>query len=116
VNDDVACMQPWNPAAPFYADPNHQALFRCLVRSCDAAQFSTRELERIYGRLNPHTAIFGNQMSRPPVPRVAGAEKDAVVVGWGGSAGHWRAFVPMTYSLAPYARSSPAPCRRPRRR
>jgi glycosyltransferase involved in cell wall biosynthesis len=88
VNDDVAWMQPWNPAAAFYADPDHQALFRCLVRSCDAAQFSTAELERVYGRLSAKTAIFPNQISRTVAPPRARAPARPVVVGWGGSAGH----------------------------
>jgi tetratricopeptide (TPR) repeat protein len=88
VNDDVAYMQPWNPAAAFYADPNHQALFRCLIRSCEAAQFSTTELERVYGGLSQERAIFPNQISREPARRPRAADGAPVVIGWGGSVGH----------------------------
>jgi tetratricopeptide (TPR) repeat protein len=98
VNDDVAWMQPWNPAAPFYADPNHQALFRCLVRSCDAAQFCTAELARVYGRLSSKSATFPNQMDRHVAPRNQRGD-GPVIIGWGGSAGHLDDLAKVTPSL-----------------
>src|SRR5262245_57195741 len=48
INDDVASMQPWNPAAGFFANPEHQMLFRRHALAADAVQFSTNELARIY--------------------------------------------------------------------
>ncbi len=89
VNDDVACMQPWNPVSGFFANPDHQILFRMLVRACAGVQFCTPELARIYGRLAACSAIFPNQIARPPdPPRVRKSSDDRVVVGWGGSIGH----------------------------
>jgi hypothetical protein len=90
VNDDVAQMEPFNPVAGFYAQTDHQILFRMLVRTCDAVQFCTPELQRIYGSLNSRSAVFPNQMSRRANTRTRAAAGDAArtVIGWGGSFGH----------------------------
>jgi glycosyltransferase involved in cell wall biosynthesis len=87
VNDDVAHVQPSNPVAGFFANPHHQILFRRLVHAAFAAQFSTQELIRIYGFLNPKQALFRNQLSRPAAPRPERTDS-RTVIGWGGSAGH----------------------------
>jgi hypothetical protein len=90
VNDDVAQMEPFNPVAGFYAHAEHQVLFRMLVRTCDAAQFCTPELKRIYGSLNSRTAVFPNQVARQACARtgVAAGDEARTVIGWGGSFGH----------------------------
>jgi glycosyltransferase involved in cell wall biosynthesis len=87
VNDDVACIQPSNPVAAYFANPHHQLLFRRLVRTATAAQFSTPELVRTYGFLNSRQAVFPNQLSRAAAPKPKRADA-RTVIGWGGSAGH----------------------------
>jgi tetratricopeptide (TPR) repeat protein len=90
VNDDVACLQPYNTAAGFYANPDNQILFRMLVQACSAVQFCTPELQRIYGRFSSKAALFPNQMLRLPAEVVPAAKSvnSRTVVGWGGSFGH----------------------------
>jgi len=87
VNDDVAYMQASNPAAGFFANPQHQTLFRRLIHSSSAAQFCTPELQRRYGYLNPRQALFRNQLSWTAAQRRPRRDP-RVVIGWGGSAGH----------------------------
>jgi tetratricopeptide (TPR) repeat protein len=90
VNDDVACMQPFNPAAGYFANPDHQILFRMLLRACQAVQFCTPELHRIYGKFASKSAVFPNQIQRSPSPveRATRSADGRTVVGWGGSFGH----------------------------
>jgi tetratricopeptide (TPR) repeat protein len=87
VNDDVAYMQAANPAAGFFANPQHQTLFRRLIHSSSAVQFCTPELQRRYGYLNPRQALFRNQLSWSAAQRKPRRD-ERVVIGWGGSAGH----------------------------
>jgi glycosyltransferase involved in cell wall biosynthesis len=86
MNDDVAHLHPANPYAVFYADPYEVTKLKQLLATCDAVQFSTEELQRIYGRYARRSAVFMNQMpARRHPPRRRGKN---LVVGWGGSAGH----------------------------
>ena len=87
INDDVQAIQPSNPLAGFFAQPENLRLFRRLALSSDALQYSVPELERLYGWLNPRGRVFLNQVVAPPPlrQREAGA---GVSIGWGGSAGH----------------------------
>jgi len=87
VNDDVQFMQASNPAAGFFANPQHQVLFRRLIHSANAAQFCTPELQRSYGFLNPRQAVFRNQLSWSAAARRP-RQDERVAIGWGGSAGH----------------------------
>ena len=106
VNDDVACMQPWNPPAAFYANPDHQMLFRMLIRACNGVQFSTLELERIYGGLNPSRAVFPNQIARSPAwPRPKSPLTAPIVVGWGGSLGHLQDIAAVADPLVDWVRA-----------
>ena len=87
VNDDVSSMQPWNPTAGFYANPDNQILFRMLIEACSAAQFCTPELQRIYGSHHARGAVFRNQIARTPDAKIPRTDS-RVVIGWGGSIGH----------------------------
>ena len=51
-------------------------------------QFSVPELKRIYGYLNPTTAVFPNQISIVPPERKSKNRKE-IIIGWGGSHGHF---------------------------
>lgn len=105
VNDDVAWIQPWNPTAAFFRNPDNQMLFRLLVRECDAVQFTCAELARIYGGLNERRRVFPNQMAHPP-RREASYEpgRQPVIVGWGGSAGHFEDIAAIAPTLVDWAR------------
>lgn len=86
INDDVQDMQPSNPLAGFFAQPENLRLFRRLALTCDAVQYSVAELQRLYGSLNRRGQVFHNQLVTVPPLRTAPAQ--AVNLGWGGSAGH----------------------------
>ena len=90
LNDDVADLHPLNPYSRFYADPYEVTKLRQLLHACDAVQFSTQELDRLYGRFARRRAVFVNQMPprRHERPARDGNAAKKVVVGWGGSAGH----------------------------
>lgn len=86
IADNMSAVQPWNPVYFFYRNPENLALSKRLARFSDMIQFSVAELQRLYGYLNPVSIVFPNQMTIiPPARR---AEKDRVVIGWGGSHGH----------------------------
>ena len=86
INDDVQAMQASNPLAGFFAQPENLRLFRRLALSADAVQYSTWELQRLYGSLNGRGRVFPNQLVAVPPLRPLGNQ--AVNLGWGGSAGH----------------------------
>lgn len=85
ISDNFFEFQPTNPMRPFYEDPDNRSTIIQLARVCDALQFSTKELNRRFGFLNPRHDVFENQLAS-----VGPAEKteSPIVVGWGGSAGH----------------------------
>lgn len=86
INDDVAEIQPSNPLAGFFAQPENIRLFRRLALTADAVQYSVPELERLYGSLNRRGRVFLNQMTVvPPLRERASTQLN---LGWGGSAGH----------------------------
>jgi glycosyltransferase involved in cell wall biosynthesis len=88
INDDVAAIQPSNPLAGFFGQPENLRLFRRLALTAEGVQYSVPELQRLYGGLNSRGCVFLNQLVEPPAlgPLRSGGE---VVVGWGGSAGHF---------------------------
>ena len=88
MNDDVAHLQPSNPFARFYVDPYEITKLKQLLAHCDAVQFCTPELQRLYGRHARASAVFENQMPARRHARAAARPGAPVVVGWGGSAGH----------------------------
>jgi hypothetical protein len=87
INDDVQAMQPSNPLAGFFAQPENLRLFRRLAQLADAVQYSVPELERLYGSLNRRGCVLKNQLLAPPPLRARAATAE-LRVGWGGSAGH----------------------------
>ena len=58
-------------------------LIKRLAHYCDALQFSSPELERKFGYLNPKTRVFPNQILESPPERNQRAEAAVVRVGWG---------------------------------
>ncbi|HEY2899453.1 MAG TPA: glycosyltransferase [Polyangia bacterium] len=89
MNDDVAHLHPSNPYARFYVDPYEVTKLKQLMGACDGVQFSTPELQRIYGRYTRAAAVFMNQMPAQRRQRLASSNINGpVVIGWGGSAGH----------------------------
>lgn len=87
VNDDFRAVQPSNPIHGYFQNPDNVRLLLRLARDADANQYSAGELERLYGYLNAHRAVFTNQLAAMPAPREPRRERP-VVIGWGGSLGH----------------------------
>jgi hypothetical protein len=85
--DDLCAIPPWNPLYFFYNDNENLFLFKRLANYCDAVQFSVPELRRLYGYLNPYSAVFPNQILDVPLKRDA-RHFDEIIIGWGGSHGH----------------------------
>ncbi len=88
INDDLFNVPPGNPQHAFYAIPENRATVEQLARSCDAIQFSTPSLLRKYGHWSQHTAAFVNHLHFLPREKRFG-RRDQVIVGWGGSLGHY---------------------------
>jgi hypothetical protein len=87
INDDVESMQPSNPLAPFFAEPENLRLFRRLAQNCDAVQYSVAELQRLFGALNARSRVWPNQLLE--VPSLGELDESrGIRIGWGGSAGH----------------------------
>ncbi len=85
--DDLWALGPTNPMRAFYDRSNNKLLIKRLAHYCDALQFSSPELERKFGYLNSHTAVFPNQILEVPPERTK-KTSESVIVGWGGSIGH----------------------------
>ncbi len=85
--DDLDEIPPSNPVHEFYAQTSNLLLIKRLAHYCDALQFSSPELMKKYGYLNPNRAVFPNHVLEFPPER--GPQPDGpVAVGWGGSLGH----------------------------
>ena len=56
--DDLWALPPSNPMRAFYDQSNNMLLIKRLAHYCDALQFSSPELERKFGYLNPNSAFF----------------------------------------------------------
>lgn len=106
INDDVQEIQPSNPLAGFFAQPDNLRLFRRLAWSADALQYSVPELERLYGWLNPRGRVFLNQVVAPPALR--GPTSDGVNIGWGGSAGHLEDMAEVAPALMAFVVAQPS--------
>lgn len=85
--DNLCAIPPWNPLYFFYNIEENLTLFKRLANYCDAMQFSVPELNRLYGYLNPHSAVFPNQILDVPLERDA-KHSEEIIIGWGGSHGH----------------------------
>jgi tetratricopeptide (TPR) repeat protein len=93
VNDYLPDVQPSNPAHHTWSDPRGQYLFEQLIVRSDAVQVSSAALGQRVAGLTQHLAVFDNQLASLPAPRhwpdpaPSGAP---LVLGWGGSLGHWQ--------------------------
>lgn len=85
--DDLWALPATNPMRAFYDQSNNLLLIKRLANYCNALQFSSPELEKKFGYLNPHTRVFPNHILEVPRERGRTAHS-GVVVGWGGSIGH----------------------------
>jgi tetratricopeptide (TPR) repeat protein len=85
--DDICAIPPWNPLYYFYNNEENLILFKRLANYCDSMQFSVPELRRLYGYLNPYSAVFPNQILDVPFRRDVKPIKE-IIIGWGGSHGH----------------------------
>jgi len=106
INDDVQAIQPSNPLAGFFAQPDNLRLFRRLAWSADAVQYSVPELARSYGWLNSRGRVFLNQVVAPPPLREPSA--GGVNVGWGGSAGHLEDMAEVAPALMAFVLAQPS--------
>jgi tetratricopeptide (TPR) repeat protein len=106
INDDVQQIQPSNPLAGFFSQPDNLRLFRRLALSADAVQYSVPELERLYGSLNRRGRVFLNQVVAPPPLRTPDANA-GVSVGWGGSAGHLEDMAEVAPALIAFVQGAP---------
>ncbi len=106
INDDVQAIQPSNPLAGFFGQPQNVRLFRRLAQSADAVQYSVAELERLYGSLNPRGRVFVNQLVAPPRLRAPNAG-DRVTIGWGGSSGHLEDMMDVAPALTQFVLDHP---------
>jgi glycosyltransferase involved in cell wall biosynthesis len=88
INDDYRALQRANPTARFFDKPENRRLYAYLAKACGIAQYSVRELQRLYGGLTGRGRVFENQLPAMPPPRER-APSERVVVGWGGSNGHY---------------------------
>ncbi len=105
INDDVQAIQPSNPLAGFFAQPENIRLFRRLALSADAVQYSVPELLRLYGSLNARGRVFLNQLVElPPLGPRTGA---GLKVGWGGSAGHYEDLAEVAPALTRFVQETP---------
>ena len=87
LGDDLWGLPSSNPLRAFYNQSNNMLLIKRLAHYCDALQFSSPELERKFGYLNPNSRVFPNQILEAP-PERSQKTKSIVTVGWGGSIGH----------------------------
>lgn len=88
INDDVQEIQPSNPLAGFFGQPENIRLFRRLALAADAVQYSAPELQSLYGSLNWRGRVFPNQLVSVP-PLRERQSTGSINIGWGGSVGHY---------------------------
>ncbi|MDR3554403.1 MAG: hypothetical protein P4L55_06600 [Syntrophobacteraceae bacterium] len=86
--DDLADMPASNPRKEFYNQAKNLLLVRRFANYCDAVQFSSHELRRKYGYLNKVSVVFPNNILAMPSRR-EDEFPEPLVVGWGGSFGHF---------------------------
>lgn len=86
--DNLGAVEPWNPVYFFYSNKENVRLIQQFINYCDALQVTVPKLERLYGYLNARRIVFANQMLSIPPQREFG-HLNEVVIGWGGSHGHY---------------------------
>ncbi|MEO8604127.1 MAG: hypothetical protein ABI629_16245, partial [bacterium] len=87
INDYFLEVPAWNPVHASWSNPRHQNVLINLMARSDAVQVSSPPLAEHFRRYNGQIHVLPNHIAnlQPPRPPSAAA---AVVVGWGGSAGH----------------------------
>lgn len=93
VNDYLPGVQPGNPAHRSWSDPRGQYLFEQLIVRSDAVQVSSAALGQRVSLLTQHLAVFDNQLAFLPPPRLwpdPAHSPAGLVIGWGGSLGHFQ--------------------------
>ena len=105
-NDDVFHVPPSNPRHGFYSVPRNRAFVRLLAEACDAVQFSSPALLEKYGSVNERTAVFPNHVAAVPPDRRF-RRGPGLVVGWGGSAGHYHDMAAVAGPLGDWLRTRP---------
>jgi hypothetical protein len=98
LSDDLCAIPPWNPLYFFFKNKENLCLFKRLANYCDAVQFSVPELRRLYGYLTPYSAVFPNQILDVPLKRDV-EHPEEIVIGWGGSHGHYEDIAEMAEPL-----------------
>jgi tetratricopeptide (TPR) repeat protein len=86
ISDNFLHFQPSNPAAAFYESPENRAIILQLISMCDAVQTTVPALKEIFSQYNGRIEVFENRMDSLGDP---GRPDAPVVVGWGGSFGHY---------------------------
>lgn len=90
LSDDFRAFPKSLPGHAFYKVPEHQARIERLARAADLLQCSSHGLRARYGALNARCAVLPNQLSDvPPLAPVPEARRQAPVLGWAASAGHF---------------------------
>jgi glycosyltransferase involved in cell wall biosynthesis len=96
--DDLEALPPSSPMRAFYHQSNNMLLIKRLTHYCDALQFSSPELKRKYGYLNHRCCVFPNQVLTAP-PQKTQKSQETVIVGRGGSIGHFHDMARISDSL-----------------
>jgi tetratricopeptide (TPR) repeat protein len=86
ISDNFMNFQPSNPVAEYHDIPGNRACILQLIAESDAAQTTMSSLKEMFSRYNPRIEVFENQIETPGAADKPGGP---VVVGWGGSVGHY---------------------------
>lgn len=89
ISDDIEAPPESSDAWGFYQQSSNLLLLKRLAHYCDAVQFGTPMLESKYRYLNSRTCVFPNQMLVDPLEKPEKTD-GMILVGWGGSTGHYR--------------------------
>ena len=97
ANDFFFDLQPWNPIARSWQDPEIQELYRQLLCLSDGVQTSTAYLAEKWRSMGAHKVeVFPNQLVHlRPLSEIV---ERPFTVGWAGSPGHFADL----YHVAPY--------------
>jgi len=86
ISDNFLDFQPDNPSARFYEQPESRACILQLISECDAAQATVPAIAEKFSLFNEDIRVFENCITTPG-KTVKG--DGPLVVGWGGSMGHY---------------------------
>ncbi len=105
TNDYFHEMQPWNPIADFWLDPDLQAEHLEYIKTVDAIQTSTPRLVEHWKPYARESIVFPNQMtSIPPLPPLP---ERPLTIGWAGSQGHLADWYVVTRTLQKWLDAHP---------